>query len=276
MRLFPQGAWFGLTRKRLKAVGWTLVTLLSLCIVLYGTARIWQALEYRRAAVFLEELKGIQSGQSEASVMPFILRSHGITFQEQYGIKDDSYISRVDPWHLWRALPGPDWADHSYRNVFLRSGNWRRNLKLRAWAASGWVRFSNGKVESVSGGLVIEGENEWLMAEWHYGPNIPAYRRARLPNNSLPVEAPQYSASWTHLHFGSGTGEGILTSVTPRSSPEEMNAARNVNLQCLMSGRGCRSLCELMPDANRYRREHNDVGWGWSSGDWGIQPHDCE
>jgi hypothetical protein len=275
MRLFPQGPWFGLTRKRLRVAGWTCVTSLGLCAALYGSARITQALEYRRATVFLQELKSIQPGQSESSVMPFILRYQGVPAEEEPGLKHDSYILRIDPWHLMHLLPGPVWVDRAYRWGFSALGNWRRTLKLRSWTVSGRVRFTDGKVELVSGSLVLEGENEWLMAEWYYSTEIPAYRLSRSTENSLSGQEPRYAAHWTHLHFGDGTGEGIISSVTPLGTSEELNAARNINLQCLMSGRGCHSLCDLMPDATRYRREHGG-GWGWNSGSWGIQPHDCE
>jgi len=117
--------------------------------------------------------------------------------------------------------------------------------------------------------------NEWLLADWRYGSKIPAHHRMEPPNTIFPSEEPRYEAHWTHLHFGDGTGEGIMSSVTPFSTAEELNAARNINLPCMMSGRGCHSLCDLLPDATRYRREHNVGGWGWNSGDWGIQPHDC-
>lgn len=146
---------------------------------------------------------------------------------------------------------------------------------MRSWTVVGSVGFTNGKVKTVFGDLVIEGENEWLSAEWNDVSEIPAYLWERYPDNGFPAEPPQYDASWTHLHFGDGTGEGIISFVTPQSTSEELNAARNINLQCLFIGRGCHSLCELMPDATRYRREHNARGWGWNSGDWGIQPHDC-
>jgi len=264
MRPSPKDTWVGLTRKRLRVLGWTLVALSALSVVLYGAARVTQALEYRRAAVFLEELKGVQPGQPEASVMPFILRYGGTRPDQVFGAKNDAYIIRIDPWHLVHPFPGPNWVERAYEETFLRLGNWCRRLKLRGWTASGSVRFTNEKVESVSGDLVIEGENEWLMADWHYAAEIPA------------VNAPRYDARWMHLHFDDGTGEGILTSVTTLSTFEELNAARNINLGCLWSGQGCRSLCELMPDAARYRREHNVGRWGWNSGDWGSQPRDCE
>ncbi|SRR6266478_565727 len=276
MKVFPQGVWFGLTRRRLRAAGWALAILLALCVGSYGAARITQALTYRRATAFFEELKHIQPGQSEASVMPFIRRYQGTHPETQAGFDNDWYVLRIDPWHLMRVLPGPNWGDSAYRWVFSGLGNWRRALKLRSWTVSGWVRFRNGRVETVSGDVVLEGENEWLMAEWYYGFEIPAYRRSRPTKDSLPSEEPRYEAHWTHLHFGDGTGEGIISSVTPRGTLEELNAAHIINLQCLMSGRGCHSLCDLMPDATQYRREHNGRGWGWNSGSWGIQSHDCE
>jgi hypothetical protein len=275
MRLFPQGAWFGLTRTRLRVVVGTFFALSTLCAASYGAARITLAVEYRRAKVFLEELKSIQPGQSEASVMPLIQKYQGVRAEEALGVKDDSYVLRIDPWHLMHRLPGPNWVDDAYRGLFSGRGNWRRAVKLRSWTVSGWVRFTNGKVEAISGDVILEGENEWLLVEWCYASEIPAYHRVRPPNTIFPIEEPRYEAHWRHLHFGNGTGEGIMSSVTPFSTAEELNAARNINLPCLMSGRGCHSLCDLLPDATRYRREHNGGGWGWNSGDWGIQPHDC-
>jgi hypothetical protein len=266
-----------LTRHRLRVVGRTFAVLIALCSTSYGAARVAQAITYRRATVFLEELKRIQPGQAEAFVMPFMRRYLGTHLEPRAGFDEDWYVMRFDPWHLMHLLPGPNWGDHAYRWAFSWLGNCRRFLKLRSWTVSGSVRFRNGKVETVSGDVVLEGENEWLMADWHYGSEIPEYRRTRLPNSGSPGEEPRYEAHWTHLHYGDGTGEGIRTSVTTLSTPEELNAARNINLQCLMGGSGCHSLCDLMPDATRYRREHKGGGWGgWNSGSWGMQPHDCE
>jgi hypothetical protein len=276
MRVFLQGAWFGLTRNRLRVVGRMFAVLIALCGGSYGAARVAQAITYRRAAVFLEELKHIQPGQTRASVMPFILHYQGTHPEGEAGFDDDWYVMRIDPWHLMHLLPGPNWGDHAYRWAFSWLGNWRRALKLRSWTVSGVVIFSDGKVKTVSGDVVLEGENEWLMAEWYYSTEIPDYRLVRHASSGLTEEASRYAAHWTHLHFGDGTGEGIISSVTPLSTPEEFNAARRINLRCLMYGRGCHSLCELMPDATRYRREHKGGGWGWNSGSWGIQPHDCE
>jgi hypothetical protein len=115
------------------------------------------------------------------------------------------------------------------------------------------------------------------MAEWRYGEGIPVQRRTKYLPGQLPNELSQFDAVWTHLHFGDGTGEGVLTSVTPLSSPEQLNAARTFDMSCLMKGSGCPSLCALLPAADRYRRAHNlSGGWGWNSGSWGAQPKDCQ
>ena len=206
--------------------------------------------------------------------MPFIERYQGVRAEQIFGFKDDSYLMRVDPWHLMHEFSGPNWVDRAYRSTFSRIGSWRRAVKLASWTVSGWVSFTNGRVEAVSGNVVMEGANEWLMANWHYGPEIPVYRRATPPNNSLRSDEARYEAHWTHLHFGNETGEGIMSFVTPLSTAEELHAARNINLKCLASGG--HSLCDLLPDATRYRHEHNGGGWGWNPGAWGMQPRDCD
>jgi hypothetical protein len=188
MKLLPRGAWFGLTKKRLRAAAWIFAALSTVCVALYGAARVTQALEYRRAAIFFEELKNIQRGDSEASVMPFIVRYQGVRAGQIFDFKDDSYLMRVDPWHLMHKFSGPNWVDPAYRSTFSRIGNWRRAVKLPSWTVSGLVSFTNGRVETVSGNVVMEGENGWLMASWHYGSEIPVYRGATAPNNSLRSE----------------------------------------------------------------------------------------
>lgn len=47
-----------------------------------------------------------------------------------------------------------------------------------------------------------------------------------------------------------------MNSVLARATPRDLKAARTINLSCLTSFQGCHSLCELMPDAFRYRQEH--------------------
>jgi hypothetical protein len=277
LTVLPQSSFFGGTRRSLRvALKVSLVVLVS-CAVFFLAIFVVFKIKYSHAATLLEELKGIQLEESESSLTPLIKRYNASRSEHELGPEDHTFVFIVDPWRLLRPLPGPEWIDHSYRWAFSEAGTWRRRLKLRAWVATGWVRLTDGKAGVVSGNLVIEGENEWLMADWHYGATIPAQRRTRQTDGvRLPSELSQFDAIWTHLHFGDGTGEGVYTSVTPLSSPEQLNAARSIDLSCLLSGSGCRSLCVLLPEADRYRRAHNLRDWGWNSGSWGEQPRDCQ
>jgi hypothetical protein len=256
--------------------GWIFIALSTLCAAIYAGALTSQVFEYRRAAKFLEELKGIHPGQSEASVMPLIQHYQGVRDEDGHGVQGDSYTLRIDPWHLMHRFLGPNWLDRAYRETSSDLGSWRRAVKLSSWSVTGWVEFANGRVKTVSADVILEGENEWLQADWRYGPKIPPYVLVRSVDDLLRGEESQYKSDWMHLHFGDETGEGIRNFITPLSTAQQLTAAQNINLQCLMSGRGCRSLCDLMPDATQYRREHSMRGWGWNSGAWGKQSHDCQ
>ena len=250
---------------------------LASCALLFVVFVVVCQIEYKRAATLLGELRRIQLEQPEPSLAPLIERFNGKLAERERGPEDRTFVMRVDPWRLLRPVPGPEWLDRTYRWTFSETGNWRRTLKLRSWVATGWIRTTNGTVGVVSGSLVIEGENEWLMAEWRYGAAIPEERRHRSPDEAnLPRALSELDASWSHLHFGNGTGEAVFTSVTPKSSAEQLNAARHIDFTCLTRGKGCPSLCTLLPDIDRYRRANSLLGaWGWNSGSWGQQPPDC-
>lgn len=276
MRVLPQGAWFGLTRRRLRFGGLLVAAVLVLNLAIFGLARTLLVLESRRAAEFLEDLRNVQLGQTEASVMPLIERYRDESFERSVGGTND-YVMRVDPWHFYRPFPGPKWVGDSVGAVLWQCGHWRRALGLRAWVASGSVRISQGRVHSVWADVMVEGENEWLMGDWVYAAEVPSDETNHYKETEqFRPEMSRYFAHWTHLHVGDETGEGIMNLVTPAATAEELNAGRNINLRCLTSVRGCHSLCDLMPDAHRYMQEHDYPGLGWNSGSWGPQDRACQ
>jgi hypothetical protein len=264
------------TVKQCLRIGGTLAAIsVATALALYGGARILLALESRRAASFLEELSRVQLGQSAAAVQPLLGRTEDLQFWHGMSAEQGSHFLRVDPWHFYRPFLGPHWIDALVREAIFKSGNVRRRLGLRAWVVNGRLTIKNDQVQSVSATLTVEGENEWLMADWSYASEIPP----QILNSQGPLtdsEMTHYLVRWSHLHMGTETGEVIRNSITPQATPEEQHAAREVNLQCLSSMRGCHSLCDLMPEANHYRRAHNQLGWGWNSGSWSLQDHACD
>jgi hypothetical protein len=239
----------------------------ALLVALYGGARILVDREAERATVLLQELRDVRLGQSEESVLPLIRRFKG--FHPEYAL--DSYSVRVgSPLYY---LSGR-WARLDSAMVWLTSvhANTRRRLGLRMWGVNGMLNISSGTVSSVSATVGVEGENEWLVAEWFYSSEIPA-EEVKLWNQG---ERTSYVAHWAHLHLGYETGEMFISNVSANAAPKELQAARSVNVDCLTSFRGCHSLCELQPRAAEYFREKQSSVWGWNSGSWGRQDHSCE
>jgi hypothetical protein len=243
----------------------------------YGYGRILLTAQAYRAANMLLALHNVQPGQPATSLTPLLNQYEDRRYESEMGVDQDTHVIRVDPWHFYSSFGRVGWVAAPIRDVLAKSGNWRRNLGLRLWVVDGSITVKEGYIQTITLLCQVEGENEWLLALWSYLPEFSQDDLARRGSqNDLPPEMSRYRVHWTHVHMGNDTGEGIVNSVIPLADSEELNAARTIDMRCLTSMRGCRSLCDLMPDANRYRHEHNYVGWGWNSGSWGVQPRDCE
>jgi hypothetical protein len=268
VKLLSKNAISALTGRRLRTIASAASVALTLLVLLYGAARTSCVRDAGRATVLIRELSGVRLGQSEESVLPLIRRFGG--FRSPYA--PDSYSVEIDPLRFYR--PFTKWTKLSCAIDWLISfhGNTRRTLGLRVWGVNGMLRISGGTVSSVSVVVSVEGENEWLMAEWLYSSEIPI-EEVKLWNQG---QSTSYLAHWTHLHLGLETGEGLISNITPNATQEELQAARSINLDCLTSFRGCHSLCELLPRAALYFRENQSKVWGWNSGSWGPQDHTCE
>jgi len=276
MCIWPSGALFGLTKRRLRAFVFVITGILGTSLILYGAARLFLLVEARRAASFLTQLNSVRLGDERNAVLPLLRKYEDVWFERQIGADRGNYVLRVDPWHFYRPLAGPHWVDISFRGAIDKLSSLRRQLGLRAWVVNGGVRLNSESVESVWADVVVEGANEWLMADWRYGSAVPPHETELYKEGGkYRPEMDQYFVSWTHLHMGMESGEGIRNWVTPLGDSDQQRAARTINLQCLTSATGCHSLCDLMPDAAQYRHQH-DYPWGWNSGSWALQDHACE
>jgi hypothetical protein len=195
---------------------------------------------------------------------------------KDFGADEEHVFVHVDPWRIYGEFR-PRWIEMSVKYLALEHPDVRRTLGLRIWLMQGAVSFKEGRVVSVSVDEVVEGQNEWLEARWKLMPEIPEdrlkwYREV----GYFRPEMDHYLVHWIHLHMGVETGEIIENLVTKNAPREEHQAATNINGKCLTSVRGCASLCELMPEATRYRRQHYYPPLGWNSGSWGPQDRSCE
>lgn len=277
MRIWPSGAWFGLTKRRLQVFGFLITGILGIFILSYLAVFLLLSIEVRRAATLLGQLNNVKLGDPQTAINPLLRRYEDLWYERQIGTERTNYILRVDPWHFYRPFVGPRWIDAPVRRAIYECGGLRRALGLRAWVVNGDLILMDERVVSVWAEVIVEGQNEWLMTNWTYAGAVPSEEAKLYKEHGLyRPEMERYLIGWTHLHMGLETGEALRNWISSSANGDEQQAARNINLRCLRSFTGCHSLCEFMPDANRYRRQHDYPGWGWNSGSWGQQDHACE
>lgn len=261
------------TRRLLRILCVAMLAVFGASLLIWVGARLVLFIEVRRAGAFLHQVERVQLGQTADSVQSLCREYEDVKSASSTNTDPDTHTLRVDPWHLYRPFAGPHWIDAAIKGIISKGGNLRRVLGLRFWTVNAELRFKDDHVHSVGATVTVEGENEWLLAHWNSVLEIPLVLRQ---THEFRPEMSRYLISWTHLHIGKETGEGIMNFITPLATTEEQDAARNINLQCLTSLPGCHSLCDLMPHANRYRREHGYPDLGWNSGSWSPQDKACE
>jgi hypothetical protein len=115
---------------------------------------------------------------------------------------------------------------------------------LRSWKLRANCGIKDGHVTGVTAGLMVDGREEILGAGWRLVSAIP---------DSLLRHEPDKSVA-TSIHFaaidGPPNGEDVEIFATMRSSPADLSA-RRIDTRCLLSFRGCESLCQLLPHATR-------------------------
>lgn len=277
MDLLPQGAWFGLTRKRLYLMLLCLGFAVALLLVAYLGARTFLYFKARQAADLLERVYAVRIGDPESSLTTLFNRYEDRERESLLKLKPGTVVA-VDPWHFYRSFSKHDWIDSSLRDfLFEFVPNTRRRLGLRAWIVGAGFDFKDGKVSAISVDLIVEGENEWLDGSSYLVRKLSeeALERRGIDIASHPDIA-HYYAHWSHLHMGGETGEVLVNNLDEDANWEQLQAGREFNLRCLTSFRGCHSLCDLMPKATTYRHAHHYPGLGWNSGSWGPQDQSCE
>jgi hypothetical protein len=244
-------------------------------LVVYCGAQIFLLYEYQRAKTFLVELHSIQLGQSEESLQVFLEKYENREWEQVIHSKNNVKIVSVDPWHFQRSF-WPSWLQYIQAELINVAPDIRRDLGLRVWQIQGSLTFKDSRVRTVNSGLLVEGENEWLWGEsWLVGAFTDDIVERYQLSGTYRTEMKSYVTGWSHLHMGYETGEVFRNNVTSQADDAQLAAARTYNMECLISFSGCRSLCELMPKAAEYMREHRYPGLGSNSGSWGPQDQSC-
>jgi hypothetical protein len=257
-----------------RAIGLRLVIvgLLSLT-ALWGSLRVYTEYEAHRVVSMLAEASRVRVGDTEASILPLVNQYSGYRWtpeplspREQWTdlreydyrrnlVSDYQYDFEVSPFNLLTT------DAHGQRGRMTRAvraamdavpRRWRAITGVRDWGATVDLAIREGRVQSVSGEVLIEGRSEWLGHEWTFAKAMPHYE---LQGKALVIDS-------AILEMGNGGGMLIQNTFTPEASEEEVRASRTFTAACLTSVRGCGGMCDLAPSALEYLKQHPDVGGG--------------
>ena len=135
----------------------------------------------------------------------------------------------------------------------------RAVLGMRNWAAVVGFSIRSGRVQSVSAAVLVEGRPKWIGQEWELAQGMPRH----------DMQPRTYAIGSAILEMENGGGMAIENFLTPRASPEELQAARSFNAACLTSIAGCNGLCDFAPRTVEYLKHHPDRADG-------IVPPKCQ
>lgn len=246
MRIWPEGAWFGLTRRVVRAMLWSLAYFTTTLLLTYGALRSYVLYEAHRSAQLLEALSSVQIGDSEQSVLTLARRfpaSKNTDLDHLAGTY--GYTLGIAPW--WPVRDLTHFFDRATAAFVLHfPPGIRKRAGLRDFYTVGRIHVRDARVLGVEVTVAVDGRDELLEAQWDLRNQIPDYY---LDESRFQTSQSHFRLS--HLHYGYQVGKGVTGLITPQTSAADKVAAHNINLKCLTSFTGCASLAELAPDAAR-------------------------
>jgi hypothetical protein len=243
-----------------------LVVAAGVLLVCYGVILSVLAYQTRRASQLVEEIQRVSIGDSEESIGPLLDHYNGFRWNVQLGGHEDyNYVLAINPWRF-PSIPHP----HSGEKVLAieRAFNprFRRAIGLREWMVDSEIAVKDGRVVAIQSTTIVEGRHMWLGAMWRCSDHPREFDRSADSVPGSPSEEGWSLATSGILDMGSGTGTSWDFWTTPTSPKEQRQMANQLNFGCLRSLSGCETVCDLMPGAARFFKEHPQLapaGGGW-------------
>ena len=243
------------------------ITAIVLVLLLCCALRIYATHMAHRAFTLLDEASRITVGSTEDSVLPLVARYEGVkhipepptriddcpdrvacAYQNAH-IPDYTYQFRLSPFHIFEFKNQPKGLHRIAALLMVRTSSlWRGPLSLRAWLIYVSIPIRAGRVDSVNGGVYVEGRTRWLGDTWHLHSEMPPEWQPRT-----------YAVDGFTLTMTYG-GAGNAHHLTPAASADQFRAARSLNTHCVTDLVPCRCLADLKPYAFEYINQHPEVG----------------
>jgi hypothetical protein len=243
------------------------VTLLSAAAL---RCSLWTYVGYERhrAMSLLAETSRVRIGDTEVSILPLLGHYGGHKWmteslppRERWIDKDeyDYQMNRVSDYSYVLGISpfGTTTGQMTRLNQAMRTGREAVPSRLRAlvgmrdWGTTVQLSIRNGLVQSISAMALVKGKSEWLGNRWELAEGMPRH----------DMRPRAYAIGAATLTMEDGGGDMIENVFTPRASAEEAEAARQFNVACFTSIRGCNGLCDVAPRALEYLEQHPDAVW---------------
>jgi hypothetical protein len=253
------------------------IATLVLFASLYLALRAYTFYLAHRVVSLLDQAAQIRLGDTEGSILPLVAHYGGYKWTPPPPVSSDDcpvkaqcdyqnshildYAYEVDlsPFHVFSGwnLPKGRIQSAIAKLMIETPSSWRDPLSLRNWLVYVHVRIRAGRVEAVHSGLFVEGRTRWLGNTWELS--------ADMPRLYMPLR--EYTVDGSFLTFPGNGGAGTMHHLTPAATPEQFQAARNIDVRCLTGLTPCRCLSDLTPRAFEYQRRHPEVGSSFSNED---------
>jgi len=253
-------------------------------VILFCGLRVYSVRLSHRTATLLDEASRIQIGAPESSVLPLVSRFHAV----RYPIYDHSYVcadSSTSNGSSITMQSCPSQADIEYQKVHQNDYAYRmqispfdlfnrerplrgarlylgyfisrtpillRNLiSMRDSLTIVSVRINDGRVMQVHAQISVEGSSDWIGHGWTLteaplDPDHPALSYRAQGDTLLLI-----TRVWRTMH-----------EITPAATPEQIQAARSINMHCLSNVLPCHSVRSLSPFSYAYQIKHPNENVG--------------
>jgi len=244
----------------------TRLLMVAVAVLLFSYAAIWSRLAYeaRRASQLLAAVQNVNVGDSEDSIRPILERYGGNRWDKQLGSNEDySYVLQINPWRF------PMLSDSKSNGILpsiepTLNPRFRRAVGIRKWMVVSDIAIKNNRVVGVNATTIVEGKRMWLGAMSRFSEKPREFERSA-DFVGIPSEDVRLTTSGIlDMAEGGGTSWSFWTS--PSAPRGQRQMANQVNFRCLRSLSGCDTVCDLMPEAAQFFRNHPELapaGGGW-------------
>ena len=237
-----------MTRRKLLAL--TAVVLVGLPVGLYAFLFALQAYSAWQASRTLDRLEALRLGDPPENCDRAL---------EHLQPEDGTHTMAAGP--AYDFMRFTEWAWKVEPRLAYKVLSLADRAGLRSWKLGAGCGIKDGRVSGVTAGLMVAGHYEMLGAGWRLASAIPDPLLKHDPDKSVATSV-RFSAI-----DGPPNGEYVEIHATARSSPANL-AARRINRRCLLSFRGCESLCQLLPNATPLLEARDQTAFACQPSHW--------